>query len=145
MVQHYNQPLAAKSIIGCRPITWKLGFGELPIAGGNPTRSYLANRAVGLPISNVMAQALIRGHLQTFAPEVLKNPRFKCSNTFVKRFLHDELRWSHRVVTRAAQKTPHQYSYNFLVGTCTGLYKPVQALKVESLQEKQAMSDFPQV
>jgi len=39
----------------------------------------------------------------------------------------------------------HQYSYNFLVGTCTGLYKPVQALKVESLQEKQAMSDFPQV
>jgi hypothetical protein len=40
---------------------------------------------------------------------------------------------------------PHQYSHNFLVGTCTGLYKPVQALKVESLQEKQAMSDFPQV
>ena len=39
----------------------------------------------------------------------------------------------------------HQYSHNFLVGTCTGLYKPVQALKVESLQEKQAMSDFPQV
>jgi len=36
----------------------------------------------------------------------------------------------------------HQYSYNFLVGT---LYKPVQALKVESLQAKQAMSDFPQV
>jgi hypothetical protein len=31
------------------------------------------------------------------------------------------------------------------VGACTGLYKPVQALKVESLQEKQAMSDFPQV
>ena len=39
----------------------------------------------------------------------------------------------------------HQYSHNFLVGACTGLYKPVQALKVESLQEKQAMSDFPQV
>ena len=39
----------------------------------------------------------------------------------------------------------HQYSHNFLVGTCTGLYKPVQALKVESLQEKKAMSDFPQV
>jgi hypothetical protein len=31
------------------------------------------------------------------------------------------------------------------VGACTGLYKPVQALNVESLQEKQAMSDFPQV
>jgi len=39
----------------------------------------------------------------------------------------------------------HQYSHNFLVGTCTGLYKPVQALKVESLQEKQAMSNFAQV
>src|SRR6266436_3810341 len=39
----------------------------------------------------------------------------------------------------------HQYSHNFLVGACTGLYKPVQALKVESLPEKQAMSDFPQV
>jgi hypothetical protein len=39
----------------------------------------------------------------------------------------------------------HQYSHNFLVGTCTGLYKPVQALKAESLQEKQAMSDFAQV
>jgi hypothetical protein len=36
----------------------------------------------------------------------------------------------------------HQYSYNFLVGTYTGLYKPVQALKVKSLQEKHAMSDF---
>src|SRR5712672_2673840 len=39
----------------------------------------------------------------------------------------------------------HQYSHNFLVGACTGLYKPVQALKVESPSEKQAMSDFPQV
>ena len=39
----------------------------------------------------------------------------------------------------------HQYSHNFLVGACTGLYKPVQGLKVERLQEKQAMSDFPQV
>jgi len=39
----------------------------------------------------------------------------------------------------------HQYSHNFLVGACTGLYKPVQAQKVESLQAKQAMSDFPQV
>ena len=28
------------------------------------------------------------------------------------------------------------------MGACTGLYKPVQALKVESLQEKQAMSDL---
>jgi len=37
----YNQPSATKSIIGHRPITWKLGFSELPIAGGNPTRSYL--------------------------------------------------------------------------------------------------------
>ena len=36
-------------------------------------------------------------------------------------------------------------SHNFLVGACTGLYKLVEALKVESLQEKQAMSDFPQV
>ena len=42
-------------------------------------------------------------------------------------------------------KFSHQYSHNFLVGACTGLYKPVQALKVESLQEKQAMSDCPQV
>jgi len=39
----------------------------------------------------------------------------------------------------------HQYSHNFLVDTCTGSYKPVQALKVGSLQEKQAMSNFPQV
>jgi hypothetical protein len=39
----------------------------------------------------------------------------------------------------------HQYSHSFLVGACTGLYKPVQALKVESPPEKQAMSDFPQV
>jgi len=35
----------------------------------------------------------------------------------------------------------HQYSHYFLVG----LYRFVQALKVEILQEKQAMSDFPQV
>jgi hypothetical protein len=39
----------------------------------------------------------------------------------------------------------HQYSHNFFVGTCAGLYKPVQALKVESLQAKQAMSNFSQV
>jgi hypothetical protein len=39
----------------------------------------------------------------------------------------------------------HQYSHKFPVGACTGLYKPVRALKVERLQEKQAMSDFPQV
>ena len=31
------------------------------------------------------------------------------------------------------------------MGACIGLYKPVQALEVESQQEKQAMSDFPQV
>ena len=41
LVEIYNWPSATKSIIGHRPITWKLGFGELPITGGNPTRSYL--------------------------------------------------------------------------------------------------------
>jgi hypothetical protein len=41
--------------------------------------------------------------------------------------------WSHRSISIPTI---------FFVGTCTGLYKPVQALKVESLQ---TMSDFPQV
>ena len=35
-VEIYNWPSTTKSIIGCRPITWKLGFSELPIAGGTP-------------------------------------------------------------------------------------------------------------
>jgi hypothetical protein len=51
----------------------------------------LANQAAGLPILNVMARAMINGHLQTFAPDVLTNPCFKCSSCFVQHFLHDEL------------------------------------------------------
>jgi len=40
LLEIYNQPSAAESIIGHKPRTWKLGFSELPIAGGNLTRTY---------------------------------------------------------------------------------------------------------
>jgi hypothetical protein len=36
----------------------------------------------------------------------------------------------------------HQYSHTFLAGTCASLYKLVQALKVDKLPVKPAMSDF---
>ena len=39
-----------KFIIGRRPITWKLGFGELPITGGNPTGTYLKFLAAIWPL-----------------------------------------------------------------------------------------------
>lgn len=49
---------------------------------------------------------MIRGHLQQFAPHILANPHFQCSESFIRQFLHDKLGWSHCTVTRAAQKTP---------------------------------------
>ena len=74
-------------------------------------QNLLANRAMGLPISNVMAQALIHGHLQTFTPEVLKNPWFKCLNTFVKWFFMTSwggfIKQSHLLPIRVSMSLDH--------------------------------------
>jgi hypothetical protein len=69
----------------------------------------LVNRTAGLPVSSTVTRAVILGHLKTFAPEILANERFKCSQTFIRAFLHNEMGWSHRTVTRAAQKLPENW------------------------------------
>lgn len=72
-------------------------------------KDLLASRTVGLPVSHTMARAVIQGHLRVFAPQILDNAHFKCSDRFIRCFLHDELRWSRRTVTRAMQKVPDNW------------------------------------
>jgi hypothetical protein len=72
-------------------------------------KDLMASQAVGFPVSHTMVRALMQGHLRVFAPHILDDAGFKCSDQFIQRFLHDELRWSHWTVTRATQKVPDDW------------------------------------
>lgn len=63
-------------------------------------------RAAGVPVSQAIARGIILGFIRALAPQILSNPRFKCSESFVRRFLQTQLRWSYRSATQASQKTP---------------------------------------
>jgi len=56
-------------------------------------------------------RAIMVAIIQDRAPQIFKDTqkngtRFKCSDTFVRKFLHNVLRWSERRATKAAQKLP---------------------------------------
>lgn len=54
--------------------------------------------------------ALIQKHAPSLLEcEVTKGVTFKCSDAFVKKFLHEDLGWSERKGTRAVQKLPDNW------------------------------------
>ncbi|EIW73807.1 hypothetical protein CONPUDRAFT_32007, partial [Coniophora puteana RWD-64-598 SS2] len=58
------------------------------------------------------------GHIQRGAPKLLEpssgTAAFKCSDSFVRKFLHTRLNWVTRAGTKAAQKTPEDASRQLL-------------------------------
>lgn len=67
------------------------------------------NRAAGIPISLPMTRALTKAHITNTAPDLLTTRGLQLSESFIQRFLHIEMGWSHQTVTRAAQKTPDNW------------------------------------
>ena len=69
----------------------------------------------------------------------------RCSDVF--RYHSENLRYlsKHKKHTFFSFFHRHQHSHRFLVGACTGLHKPVQALQVASPKAKWAISNFLQV
>ncbi|QRV72116.1 hypothetical protein RhiJN_00130 [Ceratobasidium sp. AG-Ba] len=47
--------------------------------------------------------------IRTDAPDLFINPKFKCSDAFVRNVLHDKLDWSWQATTQAAQKLPDNW------------------------------------
>ncbi|KAF9502731.1 hypothetical protein BS47DRAFT_1403181 [Hydnum rufescens UP504] len=66
-------------------------------------------RDAGLPISRVIVKSTIIGTIKAKAPELLAGGKFKCSDAYVRRFLHTHLRWSMRTSTQAAHKLPDDW------------------------------------
>jgi hypothetical protein len=55
--------------------------------------------------------AIIVAFIETQVPHIFKHlgenrTRFKCSNSFVRKFLHNVLWWSEHCATKAVQKLP---------------------------------------
>lgn len=67
------------------------------------------NRESGIPISGPVARIIVLSYVQTMAPELIAHRAFRCSSTFIRNFLSNELHWSWRTSTRAAQKTPENW------------------------------------
>jgi hypothetical protein len=70
-------------------------------------------RLAGAPLSVFLIRGLILGHIRHRCPELLEarlkcdGSLFKCSESFVRKFIHEHLNWTPRAATRAAQKLPH--------------------------------------
>lgn len=87
-------------------IFFKVGYPSLV----NRIRKDLeVNRNSGVPISVPVARVLILGYVQTMAPKLIASHAFKCSSTFMCHFLSNQLHWSWRTGTHAAQKTPENW------------------------------------
>ncbi|CAE6435116.1 unnamed protein product [Rhizoctonia solani] len=63
-------------------------------------------RGAGVLITRAIAHSAILGFIQSQPPALLQNPKFKISDSFVRRFLADHLRWSYRSTTQSSQKLP---------------------------------------
>ncbi|EKM82903.1 hypothetical protein AGABI1DRAFT_125369 [Agaricus bisporus var. burnettii JB137-S8] len=71
-------------------------------------------RGAGVPLTTVTVRALMIAIITEGAPEIYEHVRsdgskFKCSEAFVRKFLHNSIGWSERHATRAAQKLSHNY------------------------------------
>lgn len=60
-------------------------------------------------MTRVVARGAILAFINSKAPALVQNPRFKCSDTFIRHLLKDQLNWSYRTTTQAAQKLPEQW------------------------------------
>lgn len=60
-------------------------------------------------ITRSVAQSVALGFIRTDAPDLISDPRFKCSVSFVHRLLHNKAGWSWRSTTQAAQKLPDNW------------------------------------
>ncbi|KAG8753663.1 hypothetical protein FRC12_011466, partial [Ceratobasidium sp. 428] len=56
----------------------------------------------GTMVTMAVAQSVVLAFIRQEAPELLDNPKFKCSRKFVRRILADKLDWSWCAVTQAA-------------------------------------------
>lgn len=68
-------------------------------------------RKSGAPISIITARGIMVATIIKTAPEILEKTfqdgsSFRCSDSFMRKWLHDVLRWSRRKGTQAAQKKP---------------------------------------
>ncbi|KAG8774335.1 hypothetical protein FRC12_002044 [Ceratobasidium sp. 428] len=66
-------------------------------------------RAAGTLITRAVAQSVMMAFIRTDAPELFDNPKFKCSDTFVRSLLRNKLDWTWRATTQAAQKLPDDW------------------------------------
>jgi hypothetical protein len=68
-------------------------------------------RTVGVVLTLLTVRAIMVAFIEAQVPHIFKHlakngTRFKCSDSFVRKFLHNVLRWSERRATKAAQKLP---------------------------------------
>lgn len=71
-------------------------------------------RAVGVPLDAVSIRAIMVSIMSQDAPEIFDrvlhdHSKFRCSESFVKKYLRDVMGWSLRASTRAAQKLPDNW------------------------------------
>ncbi|KAF9509948.1 hypothetical protein BS47DRAFT_1319917 [Hydnum rufescens UP504] len=62
-----------------------------------------------LPISHIIVKLTIISTIKAKAPELLAGGKFKCSDAYVRCFLHTHLCWSMRTLTQAAHKLPDDW------------------------------------
>ncbi|KAF9506756.1 hypothetical protein BS47DRAFT_1304888 [Hydnum rufescens UP504] len=65
--------------------------------------------AISVPVSHVLVKSQILGIIQSHAPKLLKDQKFKCSDTFIHKFLHSKLQWFMCTSTQVMQKTPDNW------------------------------------
>jgi len=68
-------------------------------------------RALRLPLTLTTIRGLLIGHLEHFIPQIFTTPSldgtlFRCSEAFVRKFVHRALSWTIRASTRAGRKVP---------------------------------------
>ncbi|KAF8609641.1 hypothetical protein BDV93DRAFT_432127 [Ceratobasidium sp. AG-I] len=66
-------------------------------------------RLSGTLITRAVAKSVVLAFIRTDAPALFQDPRFQCSDSFIRRLLKDWLDWSWRTVTQAAQKLPENH------------------------------------
>ena len=71
----------------------------------------VALREIGVTLTLLSIHAIMVRIIQEKAPELFEQKRkdgfrFKCSESFIWKYLHKTLGWSERCATKAAQKVP---------------------------------------
>ncbi|KAF8594439.1 hypothetical protein BDV93DRAFT_458972 [Ceratobasidium sp. AG-I] len=66
-------------------------------------------RTAGTLITRAVATSVTLAFIRTYAPELFHDPRFKCSEGFIRRLLKHVLSWSWRATTQTAQKLPDDW------------------------------------